>query len=82
MSVRLSAEDIVFMKESMEERNSECQSVISVEDRSLASRMPPVMNSQVSTPPLFLAELQDKTENMRKIQSLEGSKWKYDTTGY
>ena len=40
------------------------------------------MRTQVSCPPLFFAELQKKTENMRKIQSLEGTKWRYDTIGY
>ena len=50
---------------------------------SLENNSPPLsVISQVSRPPLFFAELQNKTENMRKIQSLEGPKWKYDTTGY
>merc|ERR1711971_7782 len=67
------SEDLVNVSENLE-NHSERLSMISEEDKSL--------RSQVSCPPLFFAELQNKTENMRKIQSLEWPKWKYDTTGY
>merc|ERR1711974_335846 len=65
------SEDIVKVSENVE-KSSERLSMISVEDKSL--------RTQGSCPPLFFAELQNKTENMRKIQSLEWSQWKYDTT--
>jgi len=77
------SEDFVFVKENFDE-NSERLSFISEEDKgSLRSAgLSADMRTQVSCPPLFFAELQKKTENMRKIQSLEGTKWRYDTIGY
>ena len=68
-----SLEDLVHVSESLE-NNSVRLSMISEEGKSL--------RTQSSCPPLFFAELQNKTENMRKIQSLEWPKWRYDTTGY
>ena len=76
-------EDIAFVKESITD-NSERLSMISEEERSVMSRdgLPSVIRTQLSCPPLFFNELQNKTEKMRKIQSLDGPKWRYDTTSY